>query len=125
MWIGGVLGVCYIVSAIFFAPVIGAGIYFVALVSGQLVGSAVADDVGLFGSPQRAIDSFRLAGIALVLCAAAGLSSGPDALAARAWAAACGGGSSACDSEGRKAEDEALLVAGGSSASGVALLGVK
>ena len=92
MYLGGVLGVLYICSAIFFTPQIGAAAYFVSLVSGQLVGSAAVDATGLFGSPQRNIDALRVAGIATMLMAAAALAAGPDALAARAWAACCGGG---------------------------------
>jgi transporter family-2 protein len=73
MLLGGVFGLAYIASSIFFAPVMGSALYFVSLVCGQLAGSAAVDAAGLFDAPTQGVDALRGVGIAMVVAAAAAL----------------------------------------------------
>ena len=72
-FIGGLLGVAFVFAAIFVPELLGSQAFSIALVSGQLVGSAALDSVGLLGVQARALSPLRLAGVVLVLCAAAGM----------------------------------------------------
>lgn len=76
---GGPLGVVFIASGIFFVRSLGVSLFFVALVCGQLLGSAVLDAVGFLGSPALSTPGTRIAGIILVFLAAACMQ-GMDAL---------------------------------------------
>ena len=72
-FIGGLLGVAFVFAAIFVPELLGSQAFSIALVSGQLVGSAALDSVGLLGVEARVLSPVRLAGVVLVLCAAAGM----------------------------------------------------
>lgn len=65
------LGVAYIASSILFIPQTGAALYFVCLVAGQLVGSAIIDQTGALDSPRTPTTPLRGAGISVVILAAA------------------------------------------------------
>lgn len=67
---GGALGAYYIAVSVYVTPVLGSATYFVCVVGGQLVSSAVIDSVGAFDSPVIAIDAARACGVALVVVAA-------------------------------------------------------
>jgi transporter family-2 protein len=69
-YIGGILGVLYVWSALTFTVTLGSALYFVSLISGQLVGSAVLDSLGAFGSQVINPGVYRSVGIALVLLSA-------------------------------------------------------
>lgn len=71
-FIGGALGVVFIFCAIYVPELIGSQAFSVALVSGQLVCSAVMDALGALGLAVRVLSPLRVAGVVLVLCAAAG-----------------------------------------------------
>jgi transporter family-2 protein len=77
MYCGGALGLLFIASGIWFVSLMGAAAFFVALVCGQLVGSAVVDEVGLLGAPVRHTSASKAAGIVLVLLAAAAMQLAP------------------------------------------------
>lgn len=64
---GGMIGVGIVAGGAAIAPVIGAGLFFVCMIAGQLIGAAFADHIGAFGLPKRPVDAYRVAGIALVL----------------------------------------------------------
>jgi len=64
--IGGVIGVLIVAGSAALVPLTGAALFVVCLVGGQLLGSAVADHVGAFGLPTRALTAQRLCGLALV-----------------------------------------------------------
>ncbi|MDB5260776.1 MAG: hypothetical protein JWQ14_57 [Adhaeribacter sp.] len=66
-WIGGALGVFYIISVIVVAPRIGAASTFGFIVAGQLIFAVIFDHFGIIGFPQHPISLLRIAGILLLL----------------------------------------------------------
>lgn len=46
---------------------IGAGTAFVIVVLGQIIGSTIADHIGLFGSPVRPVNTLRVVSIIIIL----------------------------------------------------------
>ncbi len=70
MYCGGGMGALFVSAGIWFVGAIGASVFFVLLVLGQLVGSAGADAVGLLGLPVRPLSLERGAGIVLVFLGA-------------------------------------------------------
>jgi transporter family-2 protein len=105
-FLGGLLGVAFVFCAVLVPEIIGSQAFSVALVSGQLVCSAALDAAGALGVTQRALSPLRVAGVAVVLLAAAGMqvvkgSSGggaPLALGAEAVAEEAPGSSSSSSS---------------------------
>lgn len=63
----GLTSVPYLLAAAYVGPKIGLGVYFAAVVTGQLTGSTVIDHVGAFGATERHIDWIRAAGIVVLL----------------------------------------------------------
>ena len=70
MWIGGPLGVIYVMATLLFPQVIGYGAFFSMMVTGQMVFSAAIDHVGWFGTNITKISKKRLLGILLLLTGA-------------------------------------------------------
>lgn len=70
MYCAAPLGVCYIASTILLLPKVGAGPFFIALVAGQLVGSAAIDATGAFSATRRPVTLLRGFGILTVVVAA-------------------------------------------------------
>ncbi len=68
--LGGLIGVAIVAGGAYLAPVLGAALFFVLLVAGQLFGAAMADHLGAFGLPVRSLSFTRAAGLALVLLGA-------------------------------------------------------
>ena len=87
MWTGGALGVLYVTGSATIAPRIGSAAFFVALVSGQLLGGIALDAAGV-GVQGRAIDAARCIGILAVLLSAA-LIAAPQAAVAEVGARIC------------------------------------
>lgn len=85
-YLGGPLGVLYIASTIWLMPLVGAAVFFVALVSGQLTGSAVLDEIGSFDMAVVEVTPLRIAGILILLLAAALLQLQSVAICKRATA---------------------------------------
>ena len=73
MYMGGPLGVLYVSTTIWGVQLVGSAAFFVAVLCGQLVGSATIDAVGLLGGAVTPMTPLRGAGIALVVVAAASL----------------------------------------------------
>jgi bacterial/archaeal transporter family-2 protein len=69
-WVGGALGVVYVVSSIVVAPRLGAAPFFGILVAAQLVTSVVVDRFGWLGFPERGVGGLRLTGVALLVTGA-------------------------------------------------------
>lgn len=104
VWLGGVMGVCFIVGNILLFPRIGAVQTMVLPILGQLVMGMLVDRFGLFGAPVHSVGPGRvlgalvvLAGIALVLNLGRNTptahTAGPSAWAWRAVGVAIGMGS--------------------------------
>lgn len=70
VYLGGIAGGLFVASGVVVAPVIGALVFFVCVVTGQLIGSTVADHFGAFGLEVRPASFTRIAGIGLVLVGA-------------------------------------------------------
>jgi transporter family-2 protein len=61
--ITGMLAAPYIAAAAFLAPRLGVGLWFAAVVTGQLLAGVIFDHFGAFGVPQRHVDLPRVLGI--------------------------------------------------------------
>ena len=71
LWfIGGTLGATFVVTALWAAPKIGAGVLFSTLVAAQLCTSLVFDHFGLLGLPEKAANLQRVAGAGLLIAGA-------------------------------------------------------
>ena len=70
MWIGGPLGVIYVMATLLYPPVIGYGAFFSMMVAGQMIFSAAIDHVGWFGTQISKLSKKRLTGILLLLAGA-------------------------------------------------------
>ncbi|MFT7596112.1 MAG: transporter family-2 protein [Paracoccaceae bacterium] len=62
---GGFIGAVFVSGGIFLVPIMGAAVFFVCLIAGQLVGAVVADTIGAFGLEPRALSARKLAGVGL------------------------------------------------------------
>ena len=70
MWIGGPLGVIYVMATLLYPPVIGYGAFFSMMVAGQMIFSAAIDHIGWFGTRISKLSKKRLAGMFLLLTGA-------------------------------------------------------
>ncbi len=53
------------------APVLGVALFFVCVVAGQLIGSTLIDQFGVFGLTVKPLNTMKFVGIGLVLLGAA------------------------------------------------------
>lgn len=67
---GGFIGAGVVAGGAAIAPVTGAAAFFVCMIAGQLIASALVDHFGAFGFPKRPADMLRVLGILLVLVGA-------------------------------------------------------
>ena len=63
----GLLAMPYLLAASFLAPRIGVGLFLAALITGQLSGGVLLDQVGALGGATRPIDAVRIVGCLLLL----------------------------------------------------------
>ena len=70
MWLGGPLGIIFVMASALLPAYIGYGAFFSMLVTGQLLFSALTDHKGWLGNQIRRIDRRRAAGIVLLLVGA-------------------------------------------------------
>lgn len=63
----GLTSIPYLLAAAFVGPRLGLGVYFAAIITGQMSGSLVVDQIGAFGGDIRPIDVWRLAGVAFLV----------------------------------------------------------
>ncbi|MDB5095969.1 MAG: family transporter [Cyanobacteria bacterium RYN_339] len=66
-WGGGLLGAYYVFSTIALAPRLGAALFVVLVIGGQLTTALAIDQLGLLGAKGPPLDAWRLAGAALVV----------------------------------------------------------
>ncbi len=66
-WIGGPLGVLFVLAGAVLVPRLGAALYVALVVGGQLVFSLAADHFALVGLPQQPITAGRVLGALLVV----------------------------------------------------------
>ena len=67
VWLGGIVGVLYIVVAIVVAPKIGPAVMFSLVVAGQMLNSLIIDQFGLFGFEVHHISPLRIVGVTLLI----------------------------------------------------------
>ena len=67
IWVGGLVGACYVASAAAFASKLGAAPWLGLIVTGQIVASVLMDHFGLLGFAQHSIGPGRLFGVTLLL----------------------------------------------------------
>lgn len=67
VWLGGVIGACYVGSITVFTPRLGVALTFGLLIAGQLLLSVLFDHFGLFGLPIQRLSPGRVAGVLLLL----------------------------------------------------------
>ncbi|MDQ3732092.1 MAG: DMT family transporter, partial [Pseudomonadota bacterium] len=65
-WIGGILGAAWVLIAVVAVPKVGAALTIAAVVFGQLLGSLLLDTFGWLGAPRIPLNSWRVAGAALL-----------------------------------------------------------
>jgi transporter family-2 protein len=65
-WIGGILGAAWVLIAVIAVPKVGAALTIAAVVFGQLLGSLLLDTFGWLGVPRIPLNSWRVAGAALL-----------------------------------------------------------
>lgn len=70
LWIGGVCGAVYVLSATALTPTLGAAGFIVLVVAGQMIASILVDRFGLMGLPTRPVTLARFAGILLIVAGA-------------------------------------------------------
>lgn len=63
----GLTAVPYLLAAAFIGPRLGLGVYFAAIISGQMAGSLLFDHIGAFDAGIRPVDATRLAGVVLLV----------------------------------------------------------
>jgi transporter family-2 protein len=63
----GLTSIPYLLAAAFVGPRLGLGVYFAAIITGQMSGSLVVDQVGAFGGDIRPIDISRIIGVVLLV----------------------------------------------------------
>ncbi|MCW2254158.1 transporter family-2 protein [Providencia alcalifaciens] len=67
VWFGGIAGMLYLTSALILVPKIGSTTFFVMVIAGQLIISALIEQFGWFGMTQNSISMGKILGIGLVM----------------------------------------------------------
>lgn len=67
VWIGGLYGAVFVVSAAWGVPRLGVALTITLMVAGQLLVSVLLDHFGAMGVPKQPLNLTRVAGVALVL----------------------------------------------------------
>lgn len=65
--ITGLLAMPYLLAASFLAPRIGVGLFLAALITGQLTGGMLLDQIGFLGGATRPVDALRIVGCVMLL----------------------------------------------------------
>ncbi len=67
LFTGGIIGSSFILGAIFALPKVGATVFFVLIVLGQILMTLIVDHYGFFGLPIQKINSAKAAGMFLLI----------------------------------------------------------
>jgi transporter family-2 protein len=62
---GGLIGAVFVTGGATLVPIMGAAVFIVCLIAGQLFGSVIADSIGAFGLEPRALSVRKLVGVTL------------------------------------------------------------
>ncbi|WP_435009022.1 DMT family transporter [Tundrisphaera lichenicola] len=71
IWLGGIVGACYVMAAVTFSNKLGAAGWLGVVVAGQILTSVLLDHFGLVGFTAHPASSWRIFGVALLLAGAA------------------------------------------------------
>ena len=63
----GILGVIWLSTAIFLTPVLGFGLYYITVISGQIMSSVLTDHFGLFWSKTRTLSIHNALGVVMAI----------------------------------------------------------
>lgn len=66
---GGIVGFAYTIVLTITTPLVGVGTTMVGILCGQITASLAIDHFGILGSARRAIDSYRVGALVLILIA--------------------------------------------------------
>lgn len=67
IWMGGVLGSCFVILSVILVPWIGVGQMLVLILFGQLLGSICVEQFGWLGIPQKTLQKEQIFGLLLLL----------------------------------------------------------
>lgn len=67
MWVGGLCGALFLLGSLLMVPVLGAVLFLMCIVLGQVLGAMLADSLGLWGLQVQPLTWQRVAGLGLVL----------------------------------------------------------
>ncbi|WP_407893629.1 DMT family transporter [Lacticaseibacillus sp. N501-2] len=67
MWIGGLIGACFVLGNAYLAPTIGTGLAVVIVLLGLMAGSLAIDQFGWFGSERNPVTGLQLIGLAVMI----------------------------------------------------------
>lgn len=70
LWIGGIFGAIYVLSATALTPKLGAAGFIVLVVAGQMIASILVDQWGLMGLAPRPVTLARFAGVVCIVVGA-------------------------------------------------------
>jgi transporter family-2 protein len=70
LWLGGAIGVVFVVGTLWLAPILDAALLFVCIIAGQMIIATLVDAIGFGGYQAQAFDLWRIVGIGLVLAGA-------------------------------------------------------
>lgn len=66
-WLGGTLGALYVSATIVLGPKLGAGLFVVLVIAGQLAAALTIDHFGWLGAAPQPLNPWRVAGAALAV----------------------------------------------------------
>lgn len=66
-WVGGLVGVIYVMATMMLIPRFGAAAFIAAVVAGQMTMALILDQNGFLGNANRPADLFRITGAALTI----------------------------------------------------------
>ena len=70
VFVGGVVGAIFVAGSIVTVPVLGVALFFVCMVTGQVIGSVVIDQFGAFGLEVKPLNTLKVVGLTMVLLGA-------------------------------------------------------
>lgn len=88
VWFGGFYGFVFLVTSMVVAPRLGAAVFMVAVIGGQVIASLLIDRFALAGFEQKAITPWRLAGVAFIIAGIVLMQVAPGQSGAKASTAA-------------------------------------
>lgn len=67
MWLGGLIGGCFVLGNAYLAPVVGTGLAVVIVLVGLMIGSLLIDQFGWLGAPRNPINAVQFLGLIVMI----------------------------------------------------------